>query len=107
MDHPMLNQLIALVLFAANLITCLRLLSYRRSGARYRPLVSIAAWMLIVGTGSTALGIVLGRYPASHIHLGDLCISIVLCVLSLTARGNVADILRTNHDEQPKHPARG
>ena len=102
MDH-----LLALLLFAANLITCLRLLLYRRAGARYRPLVSVAAWLLIASTGSTALAIALGQYPPQHIHIGDLGVSLVLCVLSLTARGNVAAILRTDHDEQPKHPARG
>lgn len=101
MDH-----LLALALFAANVITCLRLLCYRRDGARYRPLVSVAAWLLIASTGTTSLAIVLGRYPPDDIHLGDVGIAVVVCVLSLTARGNVAAILRTNHDEQPSHPAR-
>lgn len=102
MDH-----LLALVLFAANLITCLRLLLYRRDGARYRPLISMAAWLLIASTGTTVLAIALGRYPPADIHLGDVGIAVVVCVLSLTARGNVAAILRTRPDEQPKHPARG
>lgn len=101
MDH-----LLALLLFLANAITCVRLLVYRRNGARYRPLVGVCAWLLIASTGSTALAIALGQYPPHHIHVGDLGISIVLCVLSLTARGNVAAILRTDHDEQPSHPAR-
>lgn len=99
-------HLFAFLLLSANAITCLRLLIYRRAGARYRPLVSACAWLLIASTGSTALGVLLGMYPASHIHLGDVGISLVLCVLSLTARGNVAAIIRTNHDEQPTHPAR-
>ena len=102
MDH-----LLALLMFAANAITCVRLLIYRRDGARYRPLVSVAAWLLIASTGSNALGIALGLYPAQHIHVGGVGIALVLCCLSLTARGNVAAILRTDHDEQPKHPARG
>lgn len=102
MDH-----LLAIVLLAANLITCLRLLLYRRDGARYRPLISAAAWLLIASTGTTTLAIVLGRYPPADIHLGDVGIAVVVCVLSLTARGNVAAILRTRNDEQPKHPARG
>lgn len=100
-------HLFAILLLVANAVTCLRLLIYRRAGARYRPLVSACAWLLIASTGSTALAIVLGQYPAQHIHLGDVGISLVLCVLSLTARGNVAAILRTDHDEHPKHPARG
>lgn len=101
MDH-----LLALLLFATNAATCVRLLIYSRNGARYRPLVSACAWLLIASTGSTALGVVLGLYPASHIHIGDVGISIVVCVLSLAARGNVATIIRTNHDEQPTHSAR-
>jgi uncharacterized membrane protein YfcA len=100
MDH-----LIALLLFATNAITCVRLFLYRREGARYRPVVSIAAWLLIASTGSTALGIVLGQYPPPDIHVGDLGISLVLCVLGLTARGNVAAILRTTNHEPAKHPA--
>lgn len=100
-------HLFALLLFAANLITCARLVLYRRAGARYRPLVSVAAWVLIASTGSTALGILLGHYPAAHIHAGDLGVALVLCVLSLTARGDVAAILRTRPDEQPQHSPRG
>lgn len=99
-------HLFAILLLLANAVTCLRLLIYRRDGARYRPLVSACAWLLIASTGSTALGVLLGMYPVQHIHLGDVGISLVLCVLSLTARGNVAAILRTDHDEPPSHPAR-
>lgn len=101
MDH-----LIALLLLIANAITCLRLVLYRRDGARYRPLVSAAAWLLIASTGSTALGVLLGMYPPGHIHLGDLGTSLVLCVLSVSARGNVAAILRTSQHDQPTQPAR-
>jgi VIT1/CCC1 family predicted Fe2+/Mn2+ transporter len=99
-------HLFAILLLVANATTCVRLLVYRRAGARYRPLVSAYAWLLIASTGSTALGVLLGLYPASHIHLGDVGTSLVLCVLSLAARGNVAAIIRTNHDDQPTHPAR-
>lgn len=98
-------HLFAVIVFAANAITCARLLAYRRSGARYRPTVSLAAWVLIVSTGSNALSLLLGLYPAGHIHLGGLGIAVVLCVLSLSANGNVAAILRTSHDPS-NHPAR-
>ena len=94
MDHGL-----AMLLFLANAITCARLLLYRCAGARYRVVVSVCAWVLIVSTGSTALDVVLGRYASTPIHLGDLGVSLVLCVLSLTAQGNVAAILRTNHDD--------
>lgn len=96
MDH-----LLTITMFLANAITCGRLLCYRRAGARYRLAVSLAAWLLIVSTGSTVLSILLGLYPPNSIHLGDVGIAVVLCLLSLTARGNVAHILRTRHDSQP------
>lgn len=91
-------HLLALVMIVANAITCLRLLLYRRDGSRYRPLVSLAAWILIVSTGTTALELGLGLYPAQAIHLGDAGIALVLCLLSVSARGNVAHILRTRYD---------
>jgi hypothetical protein len=94
-----MDTLLTALLFIANAITCARLLLYRRAGARYRLLVSLCAWVLIVSTGSTALGIALGHTTTTAIHLGDLGLSLVLCVLSLTAQGNVAAILRTNHDD--------
>lgn len=90
-----LNHLFAVLLFASNAITCVRLVVYRRGPAHYHLHVSAAAWLLIASTGSTALGVLLGLYPAGDIHIGDLGISIVLCALSLSARGNVAAILRT------------
>lgn len=100
-----LVHLFSVLLFCTNAITCVRLLLYRRGASRYRPLVSACAWLLIASTGSTALGVALGHYPPGDIHLGDLGISLVLCVLSLTAHGNVAAILRTSHDQQRHHPA--
>jgi hypothetical protein len=101
-----MHHLIAILMLLANLTTCARLLLYRRAGARYRPLVSACAWVLIAASGSTALGILLGMYPPADIHLGDLGISLVVATLSLAARGNVADIIRTHHD-QPQHAPRG
>lgn len=102
MDH-----LLALLYLLANAITCTRLLIYRRDGARFRPLVSIAAWVLIASTGGGALGLLVGLYPPTHVHLSDLGMAVVLCVLSLTARGDVAAILRTDHDPKSSYSARG
>lgn len=91
-----LDHLFATLLLLTNAITCVRLLMYRRGAARYRPLVSVCAWLLIASTGSIVLGVIFGVYPPDDIHLGDIGISLVLCTLSLTANGNVAAILRTN-----------
>lgn len=100
-----LSHLLATLLLVSNATTCVRLLCYRRGAARYRPLVSACAWMLIAATGSTALGVIFGQYPPDDIHLGDIGISLVLCVLSLTARGNVAAILRTTDHDRRHAPA--
>lgn len=96
-----LDHLAALVLFAAHATICIRLLAYRRAGARYRWQVSAAAWVLIVSSGSTALGVALGRYPGADIHAADVGIAVVLCLLCLTARGDLAAIFRTHPDDQP------
>lgn len=93
-----MEHLLALLMCLANAITCVRLVLYKRAGARYRLLISVAAWVLIVSTGGTALGVALGLYPSSHIHFGDLGIALVLCALSLAARGDVAAILRISHE---------
>ena len=91
-------SLLALVMMVAHTITCLRLLLYRRDGSRYRPAISAAAWILIVSTGTTALELGLGLYPAPAIHLGDAGMALMLCLLSLRARGDVAHLLRTRYD---------
>ncbi|MBV6330723.1 phage holin family protein, partial [Pseudomonas aeruginosa] len=39
---------------------CMRLITYRRAGARFRPGVSLCAYLLALCTGCQALGIVAG-----------------------------------------------
>ncbi len=87
------------ILLIASTLTCVRLLFYRRAGARYRWHMSALAWLLIVSTGSTALDILLGRFPSGTAHWGQVGITVVLCALTFAARGNVADIIRTHHDQ--------
>lgn len=92
-----MNAFLTAVLFVVSALTCVRLLFYRRGSARYRLHVSLLAWVLIASSGSTALEVLLGRF-AHGATLGHVGLAVVLCVLSFTARGNVADILRTRHE---------
>lgn len=71
--------------------TCLRLLCYRRGLANHRLHISLAAWLLIVATGTSALEILLGH---SHPSFGQAAIALTLCVLVHRAKGNVANIIR-------------
>ncbi|TJZ75565.1 phage holin family protein [Chitiniphilus eburneus] len=73
--------------------TCLRLLTYRRAGARHRPLYAWLAYVLIVATGTVALRTLLGVYPAA-VDPSEVAINIVLCIAVFGVRGNVAELFR-------------
>lgn len=72
---------------------CMRLITYRRAGARFRPGVSLCAYLLALCTGCQALGIVAGLYRAEHLSPWMLGVLLVLLVLLLQARGNLARVL--------------
>jgi hypothetical protein len=71
--------------------TCLRLLCYRRGLANHRLHISLAAWLLIVATGTSTLEILLDHGRASF---GEAAIALTLYVLVHRAQGNVANIIR-------------
>ncbi|MBH9377740.1 phage holin family protein [Pseudomonas aeruginosa] len=73
---------------------CMRLITYRRAGARFRPGVSLCAYLLALCTGCQALGIVAGLYRAEHLSPWMRGVLLVLLVLLLQARGNLARVLR-------------
>lgn len=89
-----MTHLYTLVVLIACAASCLRLLTFERAGARYRPWMSLCAWLLIVSTGSTALRILLHPDQPVQIGPGIVVILVVLAVLIFNARGNVAHILR-------------
>ncbi|WP_374419481.1 phage holin family protein [Chromobacterium sp.] len=83
--------------------TCLRLLSYRRQGARYKRWASLLAYLMIVASGSVAIRIALGQYRA--IDFSECLLNIVLCLAVFSARGNVCDLLRAPpRAGAPHHP---
>lgn len=97
-----MDQLPAIVLCVACVLTCTRLLLFRRAGLRYRFGVSFLAWVLTASTGSIALDVFIhGRL---NVTWGEVGIASVLCVLTFMARGNVAHIMRMQADGN-EHPA--
>ncbi|NMZ68860.1 Putative 3TM holin, Phage_holin_3 [Pseudomonas peli] len=76
---------------------CLRIVSYRRGDARYRPGVSLLAYALAVGTGCYALSVclaVFGRQPLPAISPFLLIVLGAVLMLVYRARGNVARIIQ-------------
>lgn len=90
---PMVDPLSTLTVLVCSAI-CMRLITYRRAGARFRPGVSLCAYLLALCTGCQALGILAGLYRAEHLSPWMLGVLLVLLVLLLQARGNLARVLR-------------
>ena len=73
---------------------CLRLLAYRRRGARFRRHISALAYLLILLTGGLSLALLTGQIAAADIH--PLCF-LALCMLTAATwytGGNVAHLIR-------------
>ena len=73
------------------LYIALRLVSYRRDGARYRRLVGWAAYVLMVGAFARAVAIGIDHAPA---HWSEAIVAVALAALVWRSRGNVAGLLR-------------
>lgn len=84
------DTLIALI----NAAACLRLLFYRRSGARFKRHISCLAYLLIVLTGSLALSLFTGQLSFRQIPQPLLIALIALAVAVFYAKGNLAQLLR-------------
>ncbi|NRO99454.1 phage holin family protein [Paraburkholderia sp. NMBU_R16] len=81
---------LALITCVAHLATLVRVLTFRRNGARYRYHVSWVEWVLVAVMGGSAIELAL--------HLGQVGIfeaaaAVLLAALVLGARGNVARLL--------------
>lgn len=89
MDDP----LATVTLFVCSAI-CLRLITYRRRGSRFRPGVSLCAYLTALCTGSQALSILIDDYPGGQLSPWMLGLLLILLVLIFRARGNLAGLLR-------------
>lgn len=80
-----------ITLLAASLI-CIRLLTFRRGEARHRVGYACLAWLLIAGTGTISIRILTGT--ACPTGWGVAVVMLVLAVLVVRARGNVAHVIQ-------------
>lgn len=92
----MLSSAPAIIACLACALTCARVLLFRRTGLRYRWFISLLAWVLAASSGSVAINILLHR--AADITWGEAGMASVLCIATYLARGNIAHIMRANHE---------
>tara|TARA_Y100000766_G_scaffold84079_1_gene71483 strand:+ start:306 stop:599 length:294 start_codon:yes stop_codon:yes gene_type:complete len=89
-----LSTLIAAMLCSA---ICWRVATFRRQGARYRPGMSVCAYLLAVGTGGYSLTVALASFtgrPVAPVSPFLLIVFVILAVMVWRSRGNVAAVLR-------------
>lgn len=88
----------AWVLFIACFIICLRLFTFQRKGARYRPIVSFLAWLLMVASFAVMVKLALNQFPC-HVNPIMALAALWLAWLALISKGNVAQFFRRqSHD---------
>lgn len=77
---------------------CWRVINYRRGNARYRLLISIAAYLLAMGSGCYALSLALG--VAGQTSPFVVLMLALLAALVWRANGNVARVLRVHWPDE-------
>lgn len=80
-----------IITLIAALVVILRLLTYRRRGSRYRPGISVIAWLYIVGCTEVIAEILTTGAPRDT--WGAILLP-VLAVMLLFTGGNIAHLLR-------------
>ncbi|ALJ72171.1 hypothetical protein TR70_2660 [Burkholderia pseudomallei] len=83
----------ALVALAAHLAVIVRVLTYRKNGARHRFHVAWAAWVIVAISGGSAIELLFRPKPTGFFHAA---LAVLLAVLVYLARGNVARLLRSD-----------
>lgn len=86
-----MDAAVALVAVLANLITSARLIGYRRGDSRYKPGISLLAYVLIVCSGGQVIDTI---FNGSQVTPWEAGFSAVIAALVIRARGNVAAIVR-------------
>ena len=86
-----MTAVITMMAVLANLVTASRLICYRRGDSRYRPGVSLLAYLLIVFSGGQVIDTV---FNGAQVTPWEAVIAVVIAVLVVRARGNVAAIVR-------------
>ncbi|MFJ7315613.1 phage holin family protein [Pseudomonas sp. NPDC098747] len=90
---PDMEWVVQLITALAYLVSAVRLASYHRGGAHFRRAISLLASLLGASLCLSALEILLYWTPVSLWHATT---AVLLCVLIIRSRGNVAALLRPN-----------
>lgn len=87
-----LTHLYAVIAFIAYAGASLRLLAYRKDGARHRHGVSWAAWAVLAILAGSAVD---ALFQAHRLDFFEVARAVILAVFIFGARGNVARLLRS------------
>ena len=82
----------ALIALAAHLAALVRVLTYRRNGARHRHHVSWIAWALVAVLGGSSIEL---AFHVEQIGFFEAATAVLLAVFVYGVRGNVARLLRS------------
>ncbi|WP_029686178.1 phage holin family protein [Tatumella saanichensis] len=77
------------MLLSAVIVTVL--MFWKREGHRYRPFVSLTAWVVVVVYGSIPIGYFSGHYTTTHWPV--VMANLLICVAVCRAKGNIARLL--------------
>ncbi|HDR8932758.1 TPA: phage holin family protein [Burkholderia vietnamiensis] len=80
----------ALVALAAHLAVILRVLTYRKNGARHRSHVAWTAWLIVAISGGSAIELLIHPKPVGFFQAVQ---AVMLALFVYLARGNVARLL--------------
>ncbi|MEM5451898.1 phage holin family protein [Paraburkholderia guartelaensis] len=83
---------LALIALIAYCLAALRILAYRRDGARHRQHVSWVAWLLLVVLGGSAIELAV---HANTVGYFEAARAVLFAVFIFGSRGNVARLLRS------------
>ncbi len=83
---------LALIALIAYSLAALRILAWRRDGARHRQHVSWFAWLVLVALGGSAIELAL---HAKAVGWFEAARAVLFAVFIFGARGNVARLLRS------------
>ena len=83
---------LALIALIAYTVAVLRIVAYRRDGARHRYHVSWLAWLMLVALGGSAIELAL---HAKAVGPFEAARAVLFSIVVIGARGNVARLLRS------------
>lgn len=88
----MLTNPFAWIALIAYIAAIVRLLTYRKQGARHRSPISWLAWLVLVTLGGSAIELLVN---ARAVDLFDASRAMLLSIFVFGVRGNVAALLRS------------